>query len=236
MNIQLMPTPRDRDVSGFKVFSCGDAGAAHTMAHRMLDEGRHELGHRLLGGWLEGRSGAGSEWTHLQWHMAIFEIAVGEWETALDRFEREILPVALCSEDALTDGPGMIWWLWLSAPREVELPWTSLGTMALRNLGKHDCAYVELHCLLAVAGSRDVDALDQWLRSTHRFAEREAKLLGRLGLALRAFAAADYGTAAFVLESCLDAIAELGGSHAQNLLFRQIEDYCRRHAMLARAA
>ena len=236
MSVELVPPARDRDVSGFAVFSRGDLGAAHLMAHRMLDDGRHELGHRLLGGCLEGRNGAGSEWTHLQWHMAIFEIAVGQWEAALHRFEKEILPVALSSDDALTDGPGLIWRLWLSSPRAVELPWASLRTMALRNLGKHDCAYVELHCLLAVAGSRDVDALDQWLQSTHRFAARETKLLGKVVLALRAFAAADYGTAAFALSSCVDAIAELGGSHAQNLLFRQIESHCRGQALVARAA
>jgi hypothetical protein len=43
MNLELMPPTRTHDVSGFGVFSHGDAGQAHVMAHRMLDEGRHEL-------------------------------------------------------------------------------------------------------------------------------------------------------------------------------------------------
>ena len=72
-----MPRTTSHDVSGFGVFSQGDAGEAHVMAHRTLDEGRHELGHRLLGAWLKRHDGAGSDWTHLQWHMAVFEIAVG---------------------------------------------------------------------------------------------------------------------------------------------------------------
>ena len=85
MNVELMPRTRSHDVSGFGVFSQGDAGQAHVAAHRMLDEGRHELGHRLLGAWLEGRSGSGSDWTHLQWHMAVFELAVGQWDAAFAR-------------------------------------------------------------------------------------------------------------------------------------------------------
>ena len=80
-----MPRTRSHDVSRFGVFSHGDAGQAHVAAHRMLDEGRHELGHRLLGAWLEGRSGSGSDWTHLQWHMAVFELAVGQWDAAFAR-------------------------------------------------------------------------------------------------------------------------------------------------------
>lgn len=32
------------DANGCTIFSAGDVGAAHAMAHRMLDEGRFELG------------------------------------------------------------------------------------------------------------------------------------------------------------------------------------------------
>ncbi|MFA9412456.1 MAG: hypothetical protein ACERK0_14400, partial [Deltaproteobacteria bacterium] len=38
MSLELMTRTRSHDVSGFGVFSHGDAGQAHVMAHRMLDE------------------------------------------------------------------------------------------------------------------------------------------------------------------------------------------------------
>ncbi|KPK66332.1 MAG: hypothetical protein AMS21_02695 [Gemmatimonas sp. SG8_38_2] len=236
MSLELVPRTQSRDVSGFGVFAHGDAGAAHVMAHRMLDEERHELGHQLLGAWLDRHEGAGSDWTHLQWHMAVFEIAVGRWDAALDRFEREILPVATSSADALTDAPAMLWRLWLTVPREVDLPWEPVRSTAVQNLGKHDCPYVELHCLLALAGARDVETLDHWLRIKRGARGERAKLLVRLVAGLRAFATNDQALAASILASCTPRIAELGGSQAQNRLFEEIADYCWQRATERAAA
>jgi hypothetical protein len=236
VNVELMPRTTSRDVSGFGVFSHGDAGEAHVMAHRMLDEKRHELGHRLLGDWLNRNEGAGSDWTHLQWHMAVFEIAVGDWKAAFARFEREILPVATHTNDALTDGPAMAWRLWLSAPSPVELPWEPLRATAVENLGKHDSAYVELHGLLAIAGARDVEALDDWLRTRRHRKDESSVLLAQLAVGFRAIAASDYELAASVLHSAVPRVSELGGSDAQNRLFGEIADDCWARAQMRAAA
>jgi hypothetical protein len=224
MNLELMPRTRTHDISGFGVFSHGDAGEAHIMAHRMLDEGRHELGHRLLGAWLEGHDGSGSDWTHIQWHMAIFEIAVGQWEAALDRFEAHILPVATHTDDALTDAPAMLWRLQLAAPRPVSLAWEPVHATAVRRLARPSSPYVELHCLLALAGVGDVGGLDRWLRGRRETEDPRAKLLAQMGVGLQAFAAEDYELSAVVLAAAAPKVSALGGSHAQNQLFEQIAD------------
>jgi hypothetical protein len=235
MSLELIPRTQSRDISGYGVFSQGDAGEAHVTAHRMLDEERYELGHRLLGAWLKWHDGAGSDWTHLQWHMAVFEIAVGRWDAALERFEREILPVAIASDDALTDGPAMLWRLWLAAPGPVELPWEPLRETAARNLGRHESPYVELHCLLALAGARDIETLDHWLQTRRHSEDPRTKLLARLVVGFRAFAASDYELAASVLDAAVPRVSELGGSHAQNQLFAKIAELCWQKAQ-ARAA
>jgi hypothetical protein len=233
MSVELLPRTTTRDISGFGVFSQGDAGEAHVMAHRMLDEARYELGHQTLGAWLDTHDGAGSDWTHLQWHMAVFEIAVGRWDAALTRFEREIMPVAVHSDDALTDAPAMLWRLWLSAPREVDLPWEPLRTRAVRNLGRSDCAYVELHCLLALAGARDIETLDEWSRRVRFRKDERTTLLAELVVGLRAFAASDYALGASALSGVVPRINQLGGSHAQNLLFEEIATHCQARSPLA---
>jgi len=225
MNLELMPRTRTRDVSGFGVFSHGDAGEAHVMAHRRLDGGRHELGHRQLGTWLETHDGSGSDWTHLQWHMAIFEIAVGEWEAALNRFETHILPTATHSYDALTDAPAMLWRLTLSADRPVVLPWEPVRKTASRNLSRVSDPYVALHCILALAGAGDVHTLDRWIEAGPKGSgDRREPLLVQLAIGLRAFAVGDYRLAAAIFTSSVSKASELGGSHAQNELLRAISD------------
>lgn len=234
--IELGSRTTTSDVSGFGVFSQGDAGEAHVTAHHMLDETRYELGHQLLGAFLDAHAGSGSDWTHLQWHMAVFELAVGRWEAAYVRFEREILPVAVASDDALTDAPALLWRLWISAPGPIELPWEPLRARAHRNLGKHECPYVELHCVLALAGARDVEGLDRWLGVRRRSLDPRTELLFELARGLRAFAAAEYALAAALLTPVVRRTGELGGSHAQNLLFVEVARLCARYAAVAEAA
>jgi hypothetical protein len=222
MNLQLMPPTRAHDVSGFGVFSEGDAGQAHVMAHRMLDEGGHELGHRLLGAWLDGRDGSGSDWSHIQWHMAVFEIAVGRWEAALARYDRHILPVATYSYDALTDAPAILWRLQLSAPRPVTLSWKPVHATAVDRLTSPSDPYVALHCLLALAGAGDVEGLDRWIQQRRSTEHPGIGVLVQMGVGLRAFAAEDYELSATVLSSAAPKVSTLGGSHAQNQLFGEI--------------
>jgi hypothetical protein len=116
-----------RDTSGYTIFSDGEAGAVHVMAHRALDEQRFEAGHRLLGKWLAEHTGLGSEWVHLQFHMAVFDLALENWDAAYNRFLDEILPVAATTEDALTDAPALLWRLALTAGDPVALPWEALS-------------------------------------------------------------------------------------------------------------
>lgn len=235
--MQANPTQqRNQDTSGYAVFAAGDIGAAHVMAHEMLDGGRFEEGHRLLGAWLEGRTGEGSDWVHLQWHMAVFELALGCWDDAHARFLEHVLPAAIDGEDALTDAPAMLWRLQLAASRPVELPWEPVGATALRSLRGAADPYVEAHGLLALAGARDVANLDRWLAARGSSTRSVDNLLTTLGEGLRAYVVGDYTHAANALSEVVPNMAEIGGSRAQNELFVEIETVCRRFAALSKVA
>jgi hypothetical protein len=216
-----------RDASGFEIFSSGAAGVAHDIAHQMLDKGEHELGHQTLGAWLDAHEGAGSEWIHLHWHMGVFEIALGYWHAAYERFRAQILPAALGTEDALTDAPAMLWRLALAAPCAVDLPWEPVRVRAVFSMRRPSDAYVELHHLLAFAGAGDLDSIDRWLarpRSDELPVRR--RLVVRMAEALRAYAAGDYRNAGWLLDETVPRLAEVGGSRAQNELFADIEKAC----------
>ena len=209
------------DITGFRIFDHGDLGQAHTFAHRMLDQDRMEDGYRGLRTWLDDRDGTGSEWVHVQWHMMVFELAVGAWDEAHQRFLRHILPAARDTEDAATDGPAALWRLALAAPRPVELPWDVLHAGAVARMDREVHPYVELHCLLALAGVGDLAGLDRWL-ARHRPRNNVDQVLGELGRALRAFTANDWANAAIGFSIALPALSLVGGSRAQNQLFEAL--------------
>jgi hypothetical protein len=64
----------------------------------------------------------------------------------------------------------------------------------------------------------------------------EERLLTRLGIGLRAVAAADYELAAAVVDGAVPNVSSLGGSHAQNQLFDEICELSCRRARSATAA
>jgi hypothetical protein len=221
-----------RDSSGYRIFSAGELGEAHSMAHQMLDRGLPELGHARLGRWLEGRVGQGSRWVHLQWHMMVFELAVGDLESARDRYMREIFPVAASTQDALVDAPAGLWRLLLASPEPIALPWNEVADTACAALREATGPYVRLHCLLALAGVGDVAAIDRWIAQHIGDSHRE-RVLGRMALALRCFAAGDYGLAASAFAIAVPDLAVVGGSRAQNELFADIHRLARRLAATA---
>lgn len=216
-------SPQPTDASGFRVFSSGDAGEIHVLAHRMLDEGRMEDGHRVLGAWLEERRGSGREWIHLQWHMAVFEIAVGRIEEAFERFHREILP-AVPTGEALTDAPSLLWRLSLATGESLDIDWRPVGEAAQARLATSDDPYIELHNLLALAGAEDLELLTQWLdvKMQEEDDSESREVLLRLGWGLRTWATGDYEVAAAILTGCVESVSRIGGSRAQNELFDEL--------------
>ena len=212
-----------RDCDGYAVFSEGDAGAIHILAHRMLDENRNELGHQLLGTWLKRNTGSGSQWIHLQWHMAVFDLALGHWHAAFARYLEHIVPAVASSDDALIDAPALLWRLLLTAGKTTDLPWEPVRSRALAAMKQPCDPYVEVHNLLALAGAKDIEALDRCLQDRPiRHRSRTEALIVQFGGVVRSYAAEAYAAAASQLETVLPHLSELGGSRAQNDFFTHL--------------
>lgn len=231
-------TTPTRDVSGFAIFAAGDMGEAHVVAHRLFDESRFEDGHRSLGDWLATHTGSGSDWMHLQFHMALFELTVDRWDDAYTRFTNEILPTAATTDDALTDAPALAWQLALTARHEAPIDWNVLRRTALRNAGRPASAFVELHHLLAFAGASDVDSIERWLNENRRrsIGSLATTVLTNMATALRAWCRSEYRAAAAALEKTVPRIQLVGGSHAQQQLFIELERVARVRADAPAAA
>ncbi len=206
------------DVSGYEIFSDGDQGAAHVLAHHMVDTGQCELGRQSLGRWLDDHAGSGSQWVHLHFHMAIFELATGHWEAAHRRYLDHVLPTAESSEDALTDAPALLWRLALSASEGTELDWEPLRRTALKRMRRPSDSFTELHNLLALAGAGDLPSVDVYV-NTRSADSSGPHLVFRLATAVSAYVKGHYHRAAELLWRLLPRIPEIGGSRAQTQLF-----------------
>jgi hypothetical protein len=209
------------DRSGYRIFSDGGPGEAHVMAHHMVDTAQYERGRQLLGSWLHGRAGSGSQWVHLHFHMAIFELATGHWDAAYRRYLQQVLPTAQSSEDALTDAPALLWRLALSAPEGTELGWEPLRQTALKRMRRPSDSFTELHSLLALAGAGDLGSLDKYMK-TCAADSSDRHLVCRLATALLAYVKGHYYRAANLLWRLLPRIPEIGGSRAQIQLFEHM--------------
>jgi hypothetical protein len=213
------------DISGYRIFSEGDIGQAHAMAHELFDQGLPQQGHRLLGQWLDTHRGRGSNWVHLQFHMAVFELALGQWHQAHQRFIKQVLPIAATTGEALTDGPALMWRLAMSAPTQIALPWQAVAESAKASMQPNDNEFVQLHHLLAMAGAGDTGSIRSWARST-----ASSSILHRFGQVCEALSQSAYRQARDLLWPLVPELSQLGGSHAQNGIYRQLASWAGQQA------
>lgn len=218
-NIVAWPNPQARNSIGSPIFAAGDSGAAHVIAHRLLDSREYGLGHTWLGQWLDTHAGSGSEWIHLQFHMAVFELAIDDRSAAYRRFIARILPAAGTSLLALTDAPAIAWRLKLRASSPTALHWETLRRTALAAIERPAEPFVTVHHLLAFAGAGDSDAIQSWLESNGHQRSRDMRAVARIAKALLAALANSFEQAARLLSRELPELERLGGSQAQNALF-----------------
>ncbi len=216
-----------RDRSGFAVFSDGDMGTLHVIAHEAFDNGEIAHGHQVLGRWLASHSGSGSDWVHLQFHMAVFELALGDWHAAHARYQSEIRPIAETSQAALTDAPSLLWRLEIAAPTFVTLPWQSLRATAAAVIEQETDPFIGLHQLLVFAGAGDGPAIARWQREQRTRTDAiHDGVLRQVADALASIARRDYAAAARSLRKAAPKLPLIGGSFAQNDLYRQLEQWC----------
>jgi hypothetical protein len=220
---QLEQGPRIQqgvDISGYEFFSHGETGEAHAIAHRMFDCGNLETGRRLLGEWLVAHNGEGSDWVHLQFHMALFELELGNWQGAYKRFWQEILPIAATTQDALTDAPGLLWRLQITASYGIVLPWQPLRKTALNAMQHCTSGFVQIHNLLALAGAGDSRSI-KYSKYVQQGTEHYP-VIRKFSQVCVEIANGRFKPANAQLRSLKPELAQLDGSHAQMQLFDQL--------------
>lgn len=198
-----------------------DARAHHAMAHVFEMTDRPDAGVRWMTEhqhhWSIGTTVA----THGWWHLALFHLARGEPQVALDLYDRRIRAGHSPELADLIDATALLWRLHLMA-HDTGARWTELAAAWERHIDDGFCSFTDLHTMLAFVGARDwtrAQRLEQTLARRQSLSTRHGETTRQLGLpacrGLVAFGRGDLPLAITLLAGLPARLHRLGGSHAQ---------------------
>ena len=211
-----------------------NAVASHSVTHSYFEQGDAANGGRWLGDWLDGWDRRASYNTHLSWHLALFELAQGKYQQALDLYETHIRPGVQARNLAnLQDAASLMWRLQIYSGEEPGKPWNEVRDMALPAAETPGPAFRDCHAALAFAGAGDAESTQKFVDRVKAQGEKgddlSREMVLPIALGAAAFAAGDYDEAADLMGPTYPMLARIGGSHAQREVFEDtlLETYIR---------
>ena len=212
----------------------GNAVACHSVTHYYFEKGDAASGGGFLGNWLEGFDKRASYHVHLSWHLALFELAMGRYQSALDLYETDIRPsVVSKSAASLADSASLLWRLAIYGGTPPPKPWEEVRDQALPAAGNPGPPFRDAHAALAFAAAGDHEAVEKTIGALRSAADEGNVLVGEMTLpmvqGIVAFAEGNYGETVRFMERPIRELARIGGSHAQREVFEDtlLEAYIR---------
>jgi hypothetical protein len=200
------------------------AHGAHVKAHVHYEAGEKEAGLKYLQGWIPGYGKEGLLHCHINWHIALWQMELGDFASAMKTYLAGVHPGGSWGPpiNVLTDAAAFLWRAELAGnPREAER-WHEVKQYGDKSFPAAGLAFADVHRALAYAATGDEVALETLLG---RLREREAagKLLAgpivpHLAEGFGAFARAEYGKAIALIEPHMAEHERIGGSRAQRRL------------------
>jgi len=203
-----------------------DVWAAHSVAHVMFMQKRHEEGAAWLRAYSPRLEGCTNLAGHVDWHEALCLYELDRREEALDLFDRRVAGYLDGDYRDLSNAVSLLFRL-ARAGVDVGDRWQRYADFALQRQGDHGSAFADVHYALALCGAgRPAEAARfvASMTSCAHFHESgfDATVTREVGAPL-AGAVVDLYTnrsgAAFETFSALsDQVQRIGGSHAQRAL------------------
>lgn len=211
-----------------------NAVGCHSATHVYFERGEAETGEEFLGDWLYGFDAPATSYVHLSWHLALFELALGKYQGALDRYEKYIRPsVVAKSLSTLNDSASLMWRLQIYGGEAPPKPWEEVLQLAAPAAERSGVAFRDAHAALAFCASGDQKSYDKMISRLHADAEKGNLLAKEMVLPLaqgiNAFAQGNYAESTHLLEPVIRQLTRIGGSHAQREVFEDtlLEAYLR---------
>jgi len=199
-----------------------NAHVAHGYAHVCYESGEVEDGRAFLSNWLATYPRDGSFHGHLSWHLALFELGVGNWERAHNLYRDAVTLERHSSgpQQKTTDGAAFLWRSELAGHPRDAAAWRALHGYAASALPRPGPGLADLHVILTQAVMRDDAALDARTRQIAELAGEGRYLSGdylpRLARGFVAFERGDFDAAIAALAPLAGQNERIGGSRAQH--------------------
>ncbi|MEQ9618287.1 MAG: tetratricopeptide repeat protein [Deltaproteobacteria bacterium] len=204
--------------------------AHHTLSHVLLKRGNISSGTRLLENYryVWERSGQAIK-SHNYWHLALMYLENLEHDKAFSFIHSEILKDKPYLVIQHLDAISLLWRLEMAG---FEVPyelWKSIADITLENSGDFYVPFNSAHYTYALARAGKKDELAASMSVIKKRASEktghEGEVWNKTGIPLleacRAYALGNYTQAALFLEPVIDDVVKVGGSDAQDDLFRQ---------------
>ena len=199
-----------------------NAHAAHGFAHICYESGEPDTARAFLSSWLATYPRNGFFHGHLSWHLALVELAAGNWEAALHLHQDAIVLDRHSGgpQQRMSDAAAFLWRSELAGHPRDPAAWRAMYDYANSALSRPGSGLADLHVILAQAVIGDDAALDARARQMEDLAREGRYPSGTFLPALsRGFVAFERGDFAAVIEALTPLVGEserIGGSRAQH--------------------
>lgn len=209
---------------------------AHAVAHVLYMQGRHQDGIDWLQPLQNEWAGCNQLVFHIWWHQCLFHLERGEHDAVLEHYDHWIRnrdhPLMQLVPDLYIDiqnGASMLWRL-EHAGVDVGDRWEEMADLVLPRIDDLSNPFTSAHFAVVLAAVGNFSACDQLVRTMQSISqEEELPLSGRYHASAlpAAVAAVAHRRGAYdkVVDTLMPerhAIADMGGSHAQQDLFYQM--------------
>lgn len=206
-----------------------DLWAIHSVAHVMEMQGRSAEGTKWLDYSLDSWAHKNPFKAHVWWHAALFLLAQGDYDRALNLYDNELCSVNSKAYVDVSNQASLLKRLEI-AGINVGDRWNVLAEHAGTRIEDHMLPFRDVHFCLALAAQGNIAEARRQITSMQNFAtENEgwtanvtASTLIPLCEGLVAYETGNYGTACDLIWPMRNELGLIGGSHAQRDLFAQI--------------
>jgi len=200
------------------------AHGAHVKAHVHYEAGEKVAGLKFLQKWLPDYAKEGLLHCHLNWHVALWQLELGEHEDAMRTYFKAVHPGASWGPpiNVISDAASFLWRFELTGRLRDHGRWREVSEYGTKNFPAAGLAFADVHKALAYAATGDALALETLLGQLRERQQAGKLLAGPVVPALAegfgAFARKDYMMALALLEPCMAQHERIGGSRAQRRL------------------